>query len=110
MLTSDVHRHRAGEVHAEHENTDSAIVAAELVTTSITSGGDGDDDTAADGLEENPNLKFYENRRGCVRTKFGENQVRADHRVPQHVTEEGATAETAASFVVEDGSPALNPA
>ncbi|GAB3295216.1 alkaline phosphatase D family protein [Parasphingorhabdus pacifica] len=109
VLTGDVHRHWAGEVHAEHEKTDSDIVATELVTSSITSGGDGDDGSSG-AIEENPNLKFYKNRRGYVRTRFSAAQVRADYRVLPYVTERGAEAWTEASFVVEDGTPKLNPA
>lgn len=110
VLTGDVHKHWAAEVQTEHERTDSPVVATEFVTTSITSGGDGDDDGKGDVLEENPHIKFYKNRRGYVRTRFSADQVRADYRVVPKVSEPGAAAETAKSFVVADGEPALHEA
>lgn len=110
VLTGDVHRHWAAEVQAKHEDPDSATVATELVTTSITSGGDGDDGGKEDVLDENPHVKFHKNRRGYVRTKFTESELRADFRTVPHVTEKDAKAQTAASFVVQDGTPKLNPA
>ncbi|MBE9375053.1 alkaline phosphatase D family protein [Saccharopolyspora sp. HNM0983] len=108
VLTGDVHRHWAGEVHAAHEDTDSPRVATELVTSSISSGGDGDSDPNAEVLDHNPHLKYYANRRGYVRAEFTAEQVRADHRELPHVSTPGAPVRTGASFAVADGDPALH--
>jgi alkaline phosphatase D len=43
VLTGDVHSHWAAEVHESGDDLSSPAVAAELVTTSISSGGDGSD-------------------------------------------------------------------
>ncbi|QUH05093.1 alkaline phosphatase D family protein [Saccharopolyspora erythraea] len=110
VLTGDVHRHWAAEIKRTHDDADSPAVGTEFVTTSVTSGGDGNDDGNEDVLGENPHVKFYANRRGYIRTKFTETQVRADYRVLGQVTKPDAAAETAKSFVVEDGNPTLNPA
>ncbi|GLZ42082.1 alkaline phosphatase D family protein [Actinokineospora sp. NBRC 105648] len=108
VLTGDVHRHWAGEVKQGYDRPDSRTVGTELVTTSITSTGDGGDDTNAGVLAENPHLKFYKNRRGYVRTRFTARELRADFRVLPYVRTAGAEVSTAASFVVEDRVPTLN--
>ncbi|MGP4015412.1 alkaline phosphatase D family protein [Saccharopolyspora sp. 5N708] len=109
VLTGDVHRHWAAEIKRTHDDPESPAVGTEFITTSVTSGGDGNDDGNEDVLAENPHVKFHANRRGYVRTTFTETELRADYRVLPYVSEQGAAAETAQSFVVEDGSPVLNP-
>ena len=109
VLTGDVHRHWAAEIKRTHDDPDSRPVGTELVTTSVTSGGDGSDDTNDDVLSENPHVKFYADRRGYVRTKFTGTQLTADYRVLPKVSEKDAPASTAQSFVIEDGNPTLNP-
>ncbi|RCW46699.1 alkaline phosphatase D [Halopolyspora algeriensis] len=108
VLTGDVHRHWAAEIKDSHEHPDSRPVGTEFVTTSITSSGDGSDDTNRDVLDDNPHVKFYADRRGYVRTKFSGSRLRADYRVLPYVTRKGARTETAATFVVEDGDPTLH--
>lgn len=108
VFTGDVHRHWAAEIRGSHEHPDSAPAGTEFVTTSITSGGDGSDDTQQDVLDENPHVKFYKDRRGYVRTRFTADELRVDHRTVDYVTEHGAAAETAATFVVRDGDPTLH--
>ncbi|WP_433870232.1 alkaline phosphatase D family protein [Saccharopolyspora sp. CA-218241] len=110
VLTGDVHRHWAAEVKRTHDDPSTPAVGTELVTTSITSGGDGSDDGNEDVIAENPHVKFSSNRRGYVRTRFTAEEMRADFRTLRKVTEPGAPAETARSFAVQDGVRALNPA
>ncbi|MBM7770262.1 alkaline phosphatase D [Actinokineospora baliensis] len=110
VLTGDVHRHWAGDVKENFDNPESRNVAVELVTTSITSTGDGGEDTNATVLAENPHLKFYKNRRGYVRTRITAKELRADFRVLPHVRTAGAEATTAATFVVEDRGHTLHQA
>jgi alkaline phosphatase D len=55
-------------------------------------------------------VKFHRNRRGYIRTRFTADELRADYRVLPYVTKPDAPVSTAASFVVEDRVPALNPA
>ncbi|OLR90580.1 alkaline phosphatase D family protein [Actinokineospora bangkokensis] len=108
VLTGDVHRHWAGEVKLSYDDPGSRGVATELVTTSITSTGDGDESTNQAVLAENPHLRFYKNRRGYVRTRFTPSELRADFRVLPYVRTAGAPVQTAAGFVVEDRVPLLN--
>lgn len=105
VLTGDVHSHWAAEI----VDAQLSHVATELVTTSISSGGDGSDsrpDTDAI-LPENPQIKYFSNRRGYVRTRITPDELRADFRTVPFVTRPGAPVATGASFVVPDGIRAL---
>lgn len=105
VLTGDVHAHWAAEILDAQSNR----IATELVTTSITSGGDGSD-TRADVdaiLPENPHLKYFSNRRGYVRTRITPDEMRADFRTLPFVTRPGAPVQTDAAFVIPDGVHAL---
>jgi alkaline phosphatase D len=110
VLTGDVHRHYAADIKQNHDQPDSPGVGVELVATSITSGGDGDEGTNATVLAENPHIKFYKNRRGYVRTRFTATEMRADFQILPHVRTPDGPASTAAAFVVADGDPTLHPA
>jgi len=111
VLTGDVHRHYANDLKADFDDPSSATVGVELVTTSITSNGDGFDTTVAtdNQLAENPHIRFANSQRGYVTTRFSKKQLQADFKVlPQGVRTAGSPAVTRASFVVEDGRPGLN--
>ncbi|MFC5832749.1 alkaline phosphatase D family protein [Nonomuraea insulae] len=107
VLTGDVHSHWAGEIRRG-----SKPVAVELVTTSVTSAGDGLDEYPNTGvlLAENPHVKFFNGRRGYVRARLTREEMRVDFRSLERVTEPGAPAYTSGSFVIEPGDPALKPA
>ncbi|MEU6640944.1 alkaline phosphatase D family protein [Saccharomonospora sp. NPDC046836] len=109
VLTGDVHTHWANELKANYADPDSAVVGTELVTTSITSGGNGADSNPADdaNLKLNPHIKFRNNQRGYVRTRITRDGFRADFRVLDRVTEPGAPVRTRASFVISDRRPGL---
>ncbi len=109
VLTGDVHSHWAAEIHENADDPSSAVVATELVTTSITSGGDGSDTRSEIEavLPENPHVRFYNNRRGYVRTQITAGELRADFRVVPYVTRPGADVHTAASFTLPDRDAAL---
>jgi len=110
VLTGDVHRHWAGEIKENADQLDSRNVGVELVATSVTSTGDGDESTNAGQLAENPHLKFYKNRRGYVRTTFTAGELRSDFRVLPYVRTPDAPVSTAASFVTVDRDHTLHPA
>jgi alkaline phosphatase D len=109
VLTGDVHTHWASELKADYTDPDSACVGTELVTTSITTGGNGQDSDPSTNpnLLRNPHIKFHNNQRGYVRTRITREQMRADFRVLDRVTEPGAPARTRASFVIADRRPGL---
>ncbi|HET8959402.1 alkaline phosphatase D family protein [Nocardioides sp.] len=110
VLTGDVHAHWASEVFRDQDDPDSGIVASEFITTSITTGGDGDD--VPDGVHPwaayNPNLKFYNRLRGYVSTRITPEAMTADYRCVPYVTQPGAPVFTRAQFVVEDGVRGMN--
>jgi alkaline phosphatase D len=109
VLTGDVHSHWAAEVHQRFDDPSSPAIAAELVTTSISSGGDGSDarDDITAVLAANPHIRYFNGRRGYVRTRVTAEEMRADSRVLPFVSHPGAPVHTAASFVVPDREPAL---
>jgi alkaline phosphatase D len=109
VLTGDVHSHWAAEVHESGDDLSSPAVAAELVTTSISSGGDGSDsrDETAAVLPENPHIRYFNGRRGYVRTRITAEEMRADFRVLPYVSRRGAPVHTGASFVVPDRDAGL---
>jgi alkaline phosphatase D len=77
-----------------------------LVTTSITSGGDGDatDDSTS---TRNPHVKFNKNQRGYVRTRTTPTQMNVDFRVLDKVTVRDYPIKTAKSYVIQAGNPGL---
>ena len=107
VLTGDVHRAWASDLKADYNNANSATIGTELVTSSVTSGGDGDGATTIPDVGTNPWLKFFHNRRGYVRTTISPTQLRADFRAVAKVSEHGAAATTQKSFVVQEGQPGL---
>ncbi|WP_007026367.1 alkaline phosphatase D family protein [Saccharomonospora iraqiensis] len=110
VLTGDVHTHWANELKADYADPDSPVIGTELVTTSISSGGDGYDSAPGDNenLRRNPHIKFFNARRGYVRTRITPGELRADFRVLDRVTEPGAPARTRASFAIADRRPGLS--
>ncbi|MFC0624119.1 alkaline phosphatase D family protein [Kribbella deserti] len=110
VLTGDVHRAWASNLMADYNNANSAIIGSELVTSSVSSGGDGDGATTIPDVSNNPWLKFFNNRRGYVRTTMSPTELRADFRAVAKVTEHGAPATTVKSFVIQEGRPGLQTA
>ena len=109
VLTGDVHAHWASDLYLDYAEP-TTPVGAELITSSITSGGDGYDQP--DGTHPwaawNPNLRFWTNLRGYVSTTITSGELTADFRCVPQVTVPGAEAFTRASFVVEDRVPGLH--
>jgi alkaline phosphatase D len=97
-------------VRERFDDLSSPAVATELVTTSISSGGDGSDsrDDIAAVLPENPHIRYFTGRRGYIRSRITPDELRADFRVLPYVSRPGAPVRTGASFVVPDRDPALH--
>ncbi|MBJ8348086.1 alkaline phosphatase [Antrihabitans sp. YC2-6] len=106
VITGDRHQNYASDLRTSFEDPDSPVVASEFVGTSITSGGDGSETSAADEmlLAANPNLKFVNGQRGYVRVHVEQDLWRTDFRVVPYVTRPGAPISTRASYVLEDRS------
>ena len=99
VLTGDVHRHYANDLLL-----DDTTVAAELVTTSVSSGGDGSERTALTDVQlaENPHIKWADSRRGYVVLELGSGALRARFRTVPYVSRPGAPVSTAATFGLAD--------
>ncbi|HYF73259.1 MAG TPA: alkaline phosphatase D family protein, partial [Nocardioides sp.] len=112
VLTGDVHRHYANDLRHDFDRPSTRPVGVELVTSSITSGGDGQDQPRELEAERaaNPHVRFSRNRRGYVLARFERDLLRADFTTLPYVQRPGAPARTAASYVVEDRNPGLQPA
>jgi alkaline phosphatase D len=107
VLTGDIHSAWANDLKADYADPSSATIGAELICTSVTSGGDGTPATRIPTGEYNPHLKFYSARRGYTRTRITPDKIQADFRTVEHISEHGAPAVTAGSFVILDGEPGL---
>ena len=112
VLTGDIHTNWAADLRTDFLDPSSSVVGAELVGTSISSGGDGEDARSgtADTLSRNPHIHFFNGQRGYVRCSATPSRLTADYRIVPYVTRPGAPVETRASFVVEAGRPGLLPA
>ncbi len=113
VLTGDVHANYVSNIERDFSEPESSeLVATEFVTTSISTGGDGVDQSAGDRvvLAENPHIEFVNRQRGYVRCTLDRGQWRSDFRIVDFVTRPGAPIRTRASFVVEDGVPGANEA
>ncbi|WP_320671323.1 alkaline phosphatase D family protein [Patulibacter defluvii] len=108
-ITGDVHSNWACEINRDTRVPDSQRVGVELIGTSITSTGDGNDSQPAQ-LADNPQVKWYSRRRGYVRVAVDAREARADYRTVDYVSRPGAPIRTARRFVIEDGTPALRAA
>jgi alkaline phosphatase D len=105
VLTGDVHRSWASNLMANY-TTQNRIIGTELVTTSISSGGDGNaSDTGLSSL--NPHVKFYKNLRGYVRTVTTPTQMTVDFRALTRVTVRDYPISTVKSYVIQAGNPGL---
>ncbi|WP_026425254.1 alkaline phosphatase D family protein [Actinokineospora inagensis] len=105
VLTGDVHRHYAANIMADY-GTQNKVIGTELISTSITSGGDGSaSETGTSSL--NPHIKFYKNQRGYVRTVTSSTEMHVDFRVLDKVTTRDYPVKTAQSYVIEAGNPGL---
>jgi alkaline phosphatase D len=112
VLAGDIHRNFAGEIKASFDDPSSPTIATEFTGTSISSGSDGADmdELGRTLLAANPHIKFYNNQRGYIRCTLTPEAWRSDYRVVPSVRERGAPISTRASFLVEEGTPRLQPA
>jgi alkaline phosphatase D len=107
VLTGDIHSNFVNDLKLDFSDPKSPTVATELVGTSISSGGDGQDlpTNGRQVLSENPFLKFYNAQRGYVSCDVSPGRMRAEFKVVEYVSRLGAPTKTRASFVIEDGRP-----
>jgi alkaline phosphatase D len=107
VITGDWHRNLVADIKENYDDPDSATIATELVGTSISSGGNGQDIDAIgrNGLKVNPHVRFYNIQRGYVSCRLDRSAWQAQFKVLPSVTQPGAPVSTRATFVIEDGRP-----
>jgi alkaline phosphatase D len=111
VLTGDIHSNWVNELHAGFDRPDRPVVAAEFVTTSISSGGDGQEqfEGVAAALPDNPHIRWQNSQRGYLRCSVTQEEWRSDYRIVPFVTRPGAPVHTASSWTVERGKPGIRP-
>lgn len=109
VLTGDTHVHYGFDLHRKPGDPGSPVVGVELVTTSVSSGGDGVARPVnwQTLMDANEHLRFYDGRRGYLLLTLDDRQLQVDYRTLATVSEPGAAVSTAASFVSTAGSPGL---
>ncbi|HEX7349791.1 MAG TPA: alkaline phosphatase D family protein [Brachybacterium sp.] len=112
VLTGDVHVHFANELTADFWEPDSPTVGVELVTTAITSGGDGSDVVRGEEevLAENPHIKYIRGRRGYVLSELSTEELRAEFTTIPAVTIPDAPVSVDRTYIVPAGEPGLHQA
>lgn len=105
MLTGDAHRSVAADLKLDFRDPSSATVGTEFLGTSISSGGNGNDQDAlgVTWMAENPHMRFHNKQRGYQRVLLTPEELRCDYRVVPVVTQPGGSAFTRARVYVESG-------
>jgi alkaline phosphatase D len=103
ILSGDWHTNYLCDVKADFADPASGTVATEVVTTSISTDGDGVDTAAHDAalIAENPHLRFVNHQRGYVRNVVTPGAWTVDYRVLDYVTTPGSPIHTRARYVIE---------
>ncbi|CAM4079256.1 alkaline phosphatase D family protein [Nocardiopsis rhodophaea] len=111
VLTGDIHRHSAAELKEDFGDPDSANIGTELITTSVSSDGNGSDrDHFAPIWLGNDHVKLYNARRGYVQLQMTPSEVTSDFKVIDQIeADDSGTVSTVARFVTEEGRPGLDP-
>ncbi|WP_280870941.1 alkaline phosphatase D family protein [Streptomyces sp. MJP52] len=112
ILTGDVHVHYGLDVKEDFDDPSSRTLGTEIVTSSVSSGGNGAERPAnwAGYLARNPHLRFYNGLRGYTTVELGRRVARTEFKTVARVTEPGAPLTVAGTFVTESGNPGLTPA
>ena len=107
VLTGDIHSNWVNDLKVDFRDAEAPAVATEFVGTSITSGGDGVDQTPArmDVVAENRFVKFHNSQRGYVSCAVTPRAWHADYQVVDYVSRPDAPKKTRASFKVTGGRP-----
>lgn len=105
IITGDVHNSWAGQVHKQPQDLTSPCVAAEFIGTSISSGGDGAErnERVEKMLPANPQIRYFNGKRGYVRCEVTRETWRTDYRGVEYVTRPGSPIATKASFTIAPG-------
>ncbi|CAN5241586.1 alkaline phosphatase [soil metagenome] len=106
VLTGDEHINFAGELHVDGRNPGPRPAGIEFVGTSVTSSGDGMDQTPNSKamIAGNAELKFINNQRGYLICDVTPERWQTEFKVLDKVSERGGVLSTRTTLVVESGS------
>ena len=106
VISGDSHVNFVYDLRRDPSDVASAIVAAELLGTSISSEGDpAQPATQFDPSAKNPQLRFFDNHRGYVRCTIERSRMTAEFRAVSTVVQPTASVTTTATFAIDDGKP-----
>ena len=107
VLSGDVHVHYAADLKLDFTNPESETVGVEFTNTSVTSGGDGADVSAAweQIRRGNPHIKYHSARRGYIACTATPASMRAEFKILDRVSVPDSPARTGGAVVVEAGRP-----
>jgi alkaline phosphatase D len=109
FFSGDIHAFLAANLQREPTNPESAVVATEFTTTSITSQARPQAELDS-RRQENPAVLWANSeRRGYVRLDMDRTRLLADFVAMESVTRPDAGRSIQASFVVEAGQPGVKP-
>lgn len=109
VLTGDEHQNFAGDLWVDGVKHEGAPIASEFVVTSITSGGDGVDQTASFAKIQaaNPQLKFNNSQRGYAICDVTPKAFVTEFKVLDAVTRRDGKLSTRAKWALEAGKPGI---
>jgi alkaline phosphatase D len=112
VVSGDVHVHYGADLKLDFHNPRSQTIGTEFTNTSLSSGGDGSDVSAAwDKIRGgNPHIRYHSARRGYIACTATPKTMRADFKVLDKVTVRDAPVRTGGSLVVEAGRRGSSPA
>jgi alkaline phosphatase D len=110
VLTGDIHSNWVSDLKSDFSASRAPVVAAELVGTSISSGGDGADHIGPytdETRAENPHLKWHNARRGYFTCSVTPDLWRAEFRTVPFVSRPDAPVETPSRWRLTRGRPGI---
>jgi alkaline phosphatase D len=109
VLTGDEHQNYAGDLYLDGARDKGAPIASEFVTTSISSGGDGNDqrDDFKKIQAANPILKFNNNQRGYAICDVTPKAYVTEFKVLDAVSRRDGKLSTRAKWALEAGKPGI---
>ncbi len=110
VISGDVHAFWVADLKQDFTDPASAILASEIVGTSITSQGPSEN-TIRTGLAENPHIRYARgDKRGYVTMTLSKETARAELLGVDDVADEKSAVRPVATFIVESGVAGAKPA
>jgi alkaline phosphatase D len=110
VLTGDIHTNWVNELRTDFRRAERPAIGAEFVGTSISSGGDGNDETVLSTAEmraDNPHIKWQQNRRGYMKCTVDGAAWTTEFRTVPFVTKPDAPVDTSSRWRVTRGKAGI---